>query len=121
MARSPKHFRAGPQGHRHGDQQKAGDLSSLKTGDRVTLDYDPEQEVVTHLADDAKAHPLSLLDEWVFHDVLGNGVTEQQSLDRTTEPGVLIIPSRTGQICLNQRLSQIFLIACEKFQDVYRV
>ena len=96
MARSPKHFRAGPQGHRHGDQQK--------TGDRVTLDYDPEQEVVTHLADDAKAHPLSLLDEWVFHDVLGNGVTEQQSLDRTTEPGVLIIPSRTGQICLESNV-----------------
>jgi len=28
---------------------QAGDLSSLRTGDMVTLDYDPEQEVVTNL------------------------------------------------------------------------
>jgi len=31
---------------------KAGDLSSLKAGDTVKLDYDPEEEVVTHLSID---------------------------------------------------------------------
>jgi hypothetical protein len=81
----------------------AGDLSYLKKGDKVALAYDPEQEVVTHITADEGPRSVSLLEEWVFHDVFGNGITERQSLDRTTEDGVLIIPSGTGAICLASR------------------
>jgi len=81
----------------------AGDLASFKAGSTVKLAYDPEQEVVTHITADEGSRSISLLEEWVFHDVFGNGITERQSLDRITEPGVLIIPSGSGQICLATR------------------